>query len=132
MERVRSNAIVKTVGALIAVLTLSAGLVWNYSAIRNTARWWLWSHQYKSGVLAQPSSVNRELRHIEWDGWGFAGADTTVYLVFDPTDSLSVAARNHQPGKFSGIPCEVPSVRRLESHWYTVQFYTNESWGKCN
>jgi hypothetical protein len=53
------------------------------------------------------------------------------YLVFDPGDSLSAAAASHQPGKFNGIPCEVYRVRRLESHWYTVLFYTDEDW-RCN
>ena len=57
---------------------------------------------------------------------------TIVYLVFDPADSLSPAAKGHQPGKFSGIPCEVPRVQRLESHWYAVTFYTEESWGERN
>jgi len=55
-----------------------------------------------------------------------------VFLVFDPTDSLSAAAKSHSPGKFKGIPCEVPLVRRLESHWYTVRFYTDEYWGRRN
>jgi len=72
------------------------------------------------------------LKHIEWDGWGWGGQDTTVYLVFDPTNSLSAAAKVGQPGKFSGIPCEVFLVHRLESQWYTVQFYTNEFWGRRN
>jgi hypothetical protein len=38
---------------------------------------------------------------------------------------------NRQPGKFDGIPCEVRLVRRLESHWYDVLFYTDEYWGAC-
>jgi len=62
-------------------------------------------------------------------GWlGWAGQDTVVYVVFDPRDSLSQAAISHQPGKYDGIPCEVFLVRRLESHWYTVRFYTNSDW----
>jgi hypothetical protein len=131
MDGLRPNATLKKVVALIAVLAISVILFWNYSTVRTVARWLLWSHEYKSSVLAQSSPQNGELKHIEWDGWGFAGEDTTVYLVFDPTDSLS-AARSHQPGRFRGVPCEVPSVQRLESHWYTVQFYTDQSWGNCN
>jgi len=73
-----------------------------------------------------------ELKHIEWDGWGWGGQDTTVYLVYDPADSLAAAAKGQKPGKFNGIPCEVLRVRRLESYWYTVQFYTNEFWGRSN
>jgi len=100
--------------------------------IRSAARWMVWSHGYKKEVLAQPAAANGDLKHIDWDGWGFAGSDTSAFLVFDPTDSLSAAARSRQPGKFNGIPCEVFLVRRLESHWYTVQNYTNQGWGACN
>jgi len=115
-----------------AFIVISAALAWNFYAVRTTTRWLVWSRSYKSEVLAQPPSANGQLKHIEWDGWGWAGQDTTVYLIFDPTDSLSTAARRHRPGKFSGIPCEVFLVSRLESHWYTVQFYTDEFWGKRN
>jgi len=70
---------------------------------------------------------------MEWEATGFAGvANNTVYLVFDPTDVLSQAARSHSPGKYRGIPCEVLLVRRLESHWYSVWFYTDEEWGQRN
>jgi hypothetical protein len=100
-------------------------------AIRTTARWLVWSRDYKEKVLAQPASANGDLRHVEWDGWGWGGNDTFVFLVFDPTDSLSAAALNHQPGKYAGIPCRVPSVGRLESRWYTVVFYTGQNWGYC-
>jgi hypothetical protein len=117
--------------ALISALALSAPLFGNLGAV-NAARWLFLSSSYKSKVLAQPVSASGELRHIEWDGWGWAGQDTTVYLVFEPTDALSVAAKSQQPSKFGGIPCEVYRVRRLESHWYTVQFYTNEFWGRRN
>jgi hypothetical protein len=103
----------------------------NNFVIRNAARWSVGSHHYKAEVLRQPEAVGRELKHIEWDGWGFPGAgDTNVYLVFDPTDSLAAAAKNHVAGKYSGIPCAVPAVNRLESHWYAIMFYTDERWGK--
>jgi hypothetical protein len=62
----------------------------------------MWSQSYKREVLAQSGGTAGELKHVEWDGWGFSGAgDTTVYLVYDPTDSLSAAAKSHQPGKFA-------------------------------
>lgn len=115
-----------------ASIVVAAALVWNYSAVRTAARWLVWSRSYKSKVLSQPAPPNGELKHTEWDGWGWAGQDTTVFLVFDPTDSLSAAATSHQAGKFSGIPCKVFLVRRLESHWYTAQFYTNQYWGRCD
>lgn len=101
-------------------------------AIRSAARWFVWSQDYKALVLAQPSPPNNELRHIEWDGSGFAGvANTNLYLAFDPADTLSTAAKSHRPGKFNGIPCEVLLVRRLESHWYAVLFYTDQIWDQC-
>src|SRR5215469_3047212 len=70
-------------------------------AIRSVARWLLRSHDYKIQVLAQPQLPNGEFKHVEWDGWGMFAQNTTVYLVFDPTDSLSGAARSHQAGKFN-------------------------------
>src|SRR5580698_10876482 len=78
--------------------------VFGYPRPINYARWLIWSRSYKAEVLAQPDSSNEELKHIEWDGWGWAGMDTTVYLVFDPTDSLSRADPRH-PEKYKGIPC---------------------------
>lgn len=99
--------------------------------LHDTVRWLAHSRKYKSEVLAQPSSANGELKHIEWDASGFAGtANDTVFLVFDPEDSLSTAAESGQPGRIKGIACEVRIIRRLESHWYAVLFYTDEYWGQ--
>ncbi|MGA8144794.1 MAG: hypothetical protein WB987_12975 [Candidatus Acidiferrales bacterium] len=103
--------------------------------LHETARWLASSQHYKNKVLAQPTSANGELKHIEWDASGFAGlANNTVFLVFDPADTLSAAAKSRQPGKFNGIPCEVRLIRRLENQWYAVLFSTDEYWGqgKCN
>ena len=107
-------------------------LVWKYSEVKTEARWLLSSRRYKSAVSSQPTPANGEFKHIEWDAWGWAGQDTSVYLVFDPTDSLSLAASTHLSGKFAGIPCEVPKVSHLESKWYLVTFYTNQGWNRCN
>ncbi len=118
---------------LVVYSILSFVLFKSHYVIRNAAHWSLWSPMYKAEVLAQPAPANGELKHIEWDGWGFPGVgDTTVYLVFDPTDSLAAAAKKHQPGKFDGIPCTVPLVSRMQSHWYAVLFYTEQRWGKPN
>jgi hypothetical protein len=101
-------------------------------ALHETARWLGRSKEYKDKVLAQPAS-NDELRHIEWDGSGFAGiANQTVYLVFDPSDSLSAGGEGRGRNQFNGIPCEVRSVQRLESHWYSIVFYTDQDWSHCN
>ncbi len=117
---------------LLVYWAVSWVLVNNSFEVHTAGRWFLLSKGYKAKVLAQPQTANGELRHAEWDGWGWGGNDTTVYLVLDPKDSLSPAAKGHSRGKFSGIPCEVPDVRRLESHWYSVKFYTNTSWGQCS
>jgi hypothetical protein len=121
---------------LTIILAISiAGFVFDHMnpiAIRSAARWLIWSRDYKAQVLKQTQPANGELKHIEWDGWGMFAQNTSVFLVFDPTDSLSGAAKSHQKGKFDGIPCEVPLVRRLESHWYSVVFYTSQGWDECN
>jgi hypothetical protein len=93
----------------------------NSTRIRTSFRWLIFSRQYKRQVLAQGAPTNADLKHVDWDGWGFAGIGTSVYLVFDPNDSLP-AAENKPPGKFGISECEglVPIVHRLERHWYTV------------
>src|ERR1700733_7013518 len=111
---------------------LSVPLFKNYLAIRSAARWSIWSNDYKAKVAAQPIPANGNLKHLNWDGWGWGGENTEVYLVFDPTDSLSEAAKTHQPGKFGGLPCKVDRVFRLERNWYAAQFYTGTDWDHCN
>ena len=107
---------------IVATFCGISALAFVYSfQIRSFTRWLLWSGHYKKEVLAEPIPVNGGLKSIEWDGWGFAGIDSTVLLVFDPTNSLATAARNGQPAKLTGMPCEVYNVRRMESHWYLVQ-----------
>jgi hypothetical protein len=119
--------------AAVVLLAAALTLAWNTYTIRTAIKWFASSRDYKADVLTQPASVSGDLKHIEWDvsGWGPVGP-TIVYLVFDPTDSLSAAAKSYRPGRFSGIPCEVPRVQRLESHWYAVTFYTEERWGERN
>jgi hypothetical protein len=114
---------------LVVFTGLSGAFVWGQNVLRPSIRWLLWSHNFKAEVLAQPAPVDGELRHMEWEATGFAGMDNFVYLVFDPTETLASAAKSHAPGKFSGIPCKVPRVLRLEDHWYSVPFYTDEVWG---
>ena len=117
---------------LAAFWAVSVVLVINLTAIRTAARWLVWSHSYQAEVLAQPAAAGGELKHIEWDGWGMFAQNTVVYFVFDPSDSLSTAAGSHKPGRFNGVPCEVPPVHRLQHNWYVVQFYTGEDWEHCN
>lgn len=122
--------------SMLAVFWAFAGLFFVYNmksplAIRSIARWIVWSHDYKNEVLAQPNSGDGQLKHIEWDGWGWAGQDTVVYLVYDPGDAISSAASHEHSGRFPGIPCEVADISRLENHWYAAQFYTNDGWDRC-
>jgi hypothetical protein len=118
---------------MITVFCVASWLLFRASdGVRTTARWLVHSKAYKTEVLALPNSNNGEFKHVEWDGWGFPGAgDTVAYLVFDPKDSRAVAAKSRSYGKFSGIPCEVFNVRRLENDWYAVYFYTDTNWDHC-
>jgi len=99
--------------------------------IRPAERWLLHSRTYKAELLAQSCSQDGTLPHMEWDGWGGFGSDTVVYLVYDPQDALRAAAKGNLPGRFKGLPCEVSRIQRLESHWYSVVFYTETSWDSC-
>ena len=117
--------------ALGAIMVIAVALAWNSYSIRSHTRWFARAHRYKAEVLAQPA-VRGQLKHIEWDGWGgIPVGDWTVYVVFDPSDSLSAAASRGSSGRFGGIPCNVDEVRRLESHWYSVTLAMNEWWEKC-
>jgi hypothetical protein len=117
--------------ALLVVMTYVAALILlmsNYSLVRDHVRWALESRKYKVKVLAQ--NPGEGLKHAEWDGWGFAGADTTEFLVFDPNNSLAAATESRAPVKMRSLPCDVVRVRRLENQWYAVLFYTDTYWGQ--
>jgi hypothetical protein len=119
--------------AFAVVIAISFGILRLHDSIRESLRWLLWSNRFKSELMALPSSPHDQLKHMEWEATGFAGvANDTLYLVLDPTDSLAPAARSGSPGKFTGLPCEVLKVRRLEAHWYAIRFYTDEAWGERN
>jgi hypothetical protein len=120
--------------SMVVVFVAASWLLFKVSSdVRSNGRWIVQARSYKTHIFAQPDPPSGQLKHMEWEGWGFAGAgDTVVYLVFDPSDSLASAAASHLPGKYRGIPCVVPTVRRLESHWYTVLFYTDTSWDYCD
>lgn len=115
--------------SLIAYLALSLLLLKHYSFARDEIRWALLSRTYKARVAAQPAPARGELKHVEWDGWGFAGIDTTVYLAFDPTDSLPAQA-GRSSNRERGLPCPVWRVRRLDRGWYAITFYSDTWWGE--
>lgn len=127
---VRKNP--RIAAAVVCFWTVSALLFIYASAVRNPVKWLLFSFEYKKEVLAQPVPSNGDFKHLEWDSWGWAGAYSSAYLVFDQADSLALAAKSHQSGKFNGIPCKVPWVSRVQSRWYIVTFYTDEVWGRCS
>jgi hypothetical protein len=89
----------------------------NAFEIHARCRWLLGSSEYKAAVLAQPQPPAGGFKHMDWDGWGWAGMDTEVYVAFDPDDSLAAAANRKASGPISGIPCGAQRVGRLEVHW---------------
>jgi hypothetical protein len=117
--------------SLLSYWAVTAVFHFNGVAVRDTIRWIQKGKEYRASVFKQPQPPNGELRHVEWDGWGWAGMDTNVYLVFDPSNSLAEHSGSHNAGKLRGIPCEVPGIRKLESNWYVVKFYTDASWNEC-
>lgn len=116
--------------ASAAYLFVQTLLVTHHMLARDHVRWGLLSGIYRPKVMAQPVSASQQFRHVEWDGWGFAGMDTTVFLVFDPADSLAKMLAARPPVKAAGLPCEVVRIRRLASQWYAVLFYTDTYWGQ--
>jgi hypothetical protein len=118
--------------SLIVASVLVAAIVAILAAIKSDdGKWLLKAGEYKKQVLAQPTSPRGDLKHIEWGGWGMAGQETTVFLVYDPADNLAAVGAD-KPGKFEGIPCEVQSLRPLERNWYLATFYTNTDWSNCS
>ena len=119
--------------ALVAVFATSFAVLKLQEPIRESLRWFFWSNQFKAELQQAPSPRPGELRHMVWEATGFGGvANNTIYLVFDPSDALTSAARSGSAGKYVGVPCEVLKVRRLEKQWYSVRFYTDEVWGERN
>ena len=95
-----------------------------------TYRWATRSAEYKSELRNQRTLGRDDFRHVEWDGWGFAGQDTSVFLVYDPQDKLALpAARGAHHAH--GIPCNFWRIRELESHYYSIVFSTQTYWNYC-
>jgi hypothetical protein len=117
---------------MLAVFCVVAWLLFKVSYnIYEAGRWFVHRGEYKAEVLKAPNPVADELRHMDWDGWGFAGAgDTTVYLVFDPTNRLAKKYEG-DAGPPPGVPCKVWRIHRLEQDWYTVTFFTDTHWDQC-
>jgi hypothetical protein len=116
---------------VVALFLVFAGSAALFGVQSDDGRWSLAGGGYRQQVIAQPTPPRSDLKHIEWGGWGWAGQNTTVFLVYDPTDKLARAV-NTKPGKGAGIPCEVPSIRAPERSWYIVTFYTGADWDNCS
>jgi len=118
--------------SILSMLTVFGAISWilmqHWFEVRATGRWLLWSRSYKAQVLSRPAPHNGELKHIEWDGWGFSFAETNVYLVFDSNNLLSQEIKRHSSGKFSGIPGEIWKLHRLQGPWFYAVFYTDTRW----
>lgn len=100
--------------------------------LHDSTRWVVLSQMYKKKVLALPEPADGQLKHTEWNTFGFAGiGDRVVYLAYDPKNFLLKASHTNEPGKFSGIPCTVPKVTKLESQWYLISFYVDTDWKQC-
>jgi len=123
---VKKGRRLELLSALVVFCVVTWGVLRARVPLRPIARWFFLSGVYKSQFFDQPDPLHGMLKHMEWDAWGFPGAgNTTVYLVFDPLDSLSTPAKTHSSGKPSGLPCEVAEIRKMESQYYAVMFYTD-------
>ena len=117
------------ISVALACVAVSFGLLIGSHPIRTAGRWAFNSGTYKTQVLSQAAPSPGDYRHIEWDGWGWGGNDTVVYLIYDPQDRLS--AQGGSTFMLDGKPCEVSGVRRLERAWYAVTFSTGAAWNDC-
>lgn len=110
---------------LIVTFAIGASASW-----RSEIRWSLARGIWKQRVLDQPE-LSGQLKHLNWDGWGFIGQDTEVYLVYDSTDRLRNATTVDNGRHGIGLPCDVYQIRRLQPNWYSVTFFTNTGWDGC-
>jgi hypothetical protein len=121
--------------SVTSTLGIFALVSWTFVArgydLHRTVKWSLEGQRYKAQAREAPTRNVGDLQHVEWDGWGWLGQDTMVYLVFDPNDMLLKASQEHSSGTFPGIPCKVYNVTQLEPHYYSVLFYTETSWDDC-
>jgi hypothetical protein len=114
-----------TVAAFLAV---SVSMFLSTEYLRPWARWVIASGKYQNLVLQQKPDRGSGLRHLEWDGWGWAGMDTSVQLVYDPTDSLGRELKQNPNGRFAEVALKTAKVQRLGKNWYSLTLYTNEPW----
>lgn len=107
---------------------VSIGMFLSVDDLRPSARWLVTSESLRQRVLREPLDPVTGLQHIEWDGWGWAGMDTTVYLVYDPSDTLIDEIRRNPKGRFAAIAERTAKSQRLGRNWYSLRFYTGDEW----
>jgi hypothetical protein len=105
---------------------ISALMFVSTDRLRPWARWLVASRHYTSLVLKQQADPKTGLRYAEWDGWGWAGMDTSVELVYDPTDTLGCEIRHNPKGRFAELAEKTAFVQRLGPGWYSLTLYTGE------
>ena len=107
-------------------LGISVLMFFSTTHLRPWARWLIASGRYTNLVLKQEPDPQTGLRYIEWDGWGWAGTDTSVERVYDPTDTLAHEITYNPKGHFAEIAEKTQFVQRLGRGWYSLTLYTNE------
>lgn len=112
-------------GALFFV-AVSIAMFLSTTHLRPSARWIASSGRYKDLVLSQAPDPQTGLRSVEWDGWGWAGMDTSVELVYDPSDTLAHEIRYDPQGHFADVAQKTAFVQRLGRGWYSLTLYTGE------
>jgi hypothetical protein len=116
-----------TLLAVLFFLSISAWMFFSTTHLRPWARWLVASGKYTNLVLKQEPDTQTGLRWIEWDGWGWAGMDTSVELVYDPTDTLAHEIRHNPKGRFAEVAEKTQFVQRLGRGWYSLTLYTSET-----
>jgi hypothetical protein len=112
--------------ALAVFLGITFAMSCSETRLRPWARWLIFSNTYKSQVLAQTVASQNDLRFIQWDGWGWAGMETNVYLIYDPSDKLKVRTNGVLRKKSVEITEKSQFIQRLEHNWYSATLYTDE------
>ena len=112
--------------AAIVFVCVSIAMGFSVTHLRPWARWLISSGSYKSQVLSQPAADPSGIRFSDWDGWGWAGSSTDVFLVYDPSDTLASKVSQAKGKKSVEIIEKAQFIQRLERNWYSATLYTNE------
>ncbi len=117
----------KWILAAVVFLSVSMAMFHWTEHLRPWARWLVASGRYTNLVLKQDPDPQTGLRSVEWDAWGWARMDTSVELVYDPSDSLAREMRYNPKGRFATLADKAAFAQRLGRGWYSVTLYTGET-----